>query len=783
MDAKAFKTLEFDRVLAQAALLADSERARKLILETVPAENLENAQTLQTQTAQADKVMYEYSLGVNFAVDDVEASVLRAKKFSTLTMAELLKISRVLKVARILRQNFAKFPDIDTLRAYSDRIFVNQPLEEKIDKSILSETEVSDDASLELKSIRNKMRRCNENVKSKLNSYITSSTYQKYLQDNLITVREDRYVIPLKSEYKGMIAGLIHDQSASGQTLYVEPLPIVELNNELKTLIIEEQREIERILSLFTAQVAADATELLQNFELVLQLDVIFARAKFARKIKAVRPLLNETGYINIIKGRHPLINAEKVVPVSVYLGKTFDILLITGPNAGGKTVTLKLIGLFTLMAMSGLFIPAADGSELSLFDSVFCDIGDEQSIEQSLSTFSGHMTNIVSFIDRITQRTLLLLDELGSGTDPSEGAALAVAITKYIKKSGAKAVITSHFNDLKEFALTVDKVETASMDFNADTYEPTYRLIVGATGASNALHIVRRLGLKERIIKEAEGLLSEESKNFERILYSAEQARKRAEDLTEQARQKKAEAEKDLSAIQAELARLRENNEKLNEQIRKETKKLIEASIDEADEILDEMKEQAKIGDDRALFEARRLKKKLESISAKYDDSDLYSGMDETLNVVGGKVLAGDWVYIENLDKTAKVLDLTKRGDYEVLLGSVKTIVKAKDCKKVRFKERKPAVTIAKPFSSESVPTEINVIGQTVDEAVITLDSYLNRAQAAHVPEVRIIHGKGSGALRKGVQKYLASHPSVAEYRDGLYGEGERGVTFAKLK
>lgn len=784
MDLKALKILEFNKVLDLLKTFASSERARTRIDEIIPSEDFVQVNRLLAETTEADKVLYEYSVDPNFAIDDISLCLERAKKMSTLTMAELLKVSRVLRVSRILKTTILKVPELSVITDYSNRLFSNHALEERIDKSIISDSEMADDASAELRSIRIKIRRCNDNVKAKLNSYITTSQYQKYLQDNLITMRGDRYVIPVKSEYKGQIAGLVHDQSTSGSTLFIEPIAIVELNNELKELVLSEQREIEKILRELTSCVTADYIELSQNLELVTELDIIFARAKLSRSLKGNCPIVNQKGYVNIIKGRHPLIPKEKVKPITVYLGGEFDILLITGPNAGGKTVSLKLIGLCVIMALCGLFIPAESGSEISLFDNIFCDIGDEQSIEQSLSTFSGHLHNIVSFIDRITPKSLLLLDELGAGTDPSEGSALAVAITKFIKKAKSKAAITSHFNDLKEYAISTNGVGNASMDFNIKTFEPTYRLIIGVTGASNALQIARRLGLKSEILEDAESYLSEETKNFERVLLSAETARKKAEELTEQARENKRLAEIDLKNIQNELARLRENNDKLNEQIRKETKKLIENSVLEADDVLQQMKELLKEADEKALFEARKLRKKLENMSAQYEAVEDIGVLDEKLVFDENQdIFVGDEVYVKTLDKVGAVLAI-KKNEIELQLGSVKTKVQKANCKKIKSSAKKePQFNVSKQFSNASVKSEINLIGKNVDEALYELDEYLHSAVAGNLSEVRIVHGKGTGVLRKAVQKYISQHPTVAEYRDGLYGEGERGVTIAELK
>lgn len=780
---KALKTLEYFKILEMLKGNVSSERAREIIDALRPTSDIVSANGMLTETAEADKILFEQSLSPNFAIDNILFPLERAKKMSVLTMSELLKIAGVLRVSRILKNTISRALDINLLKDYGARLFANQTLEERIDKSIIGDNEMSDDASTELRSIRIKIRRCNDNVKTKLNSYVTASKYQKYLQDNIVTMRGDRYVIPVKAEFKGAVQGLVHDQSASGQTLFIEPLAVVELNNELKTLILQEQLEIERILAELTAGVRADVTELLQNYEIIAQMDVIFAKAKLARSQKAVRPEINGRGYINIINGRHPLIDKVRVKPITIYLGEAFDIMLITGPNAGGKTVTLKLVGLTVLLGLSGMFIPADDGSEISVFENLFTDIGDEQSIEQSLSTFSGHMTNIVSFIDCITPNTLLLLDELGAGTDPSEGSALAVAITKSIKASEAKAVITSHFNALKEYAVSTPRVGSSSMDFNIKTFEPIYRLIIGATGASNAIQIAKRLGLKPEILADAESMLSEENKSFDKVLLSAEIARKNAEELVEQTRVNKAEAEKELKNIQGELKKLRENNEKLNEQIRKDTKKLIESSVEEASDIIDQMKTLLERADEQALFEARKLKKHLENMSADYSETEINEAMDENLDFADGEIRAGDEVYIKSLDKIGKVLSIGKNGELEISLGAVKTKIKQTNCKKLVARAKKPQVNLSKQFTNAAVKSEINLIGKAVDEAVYVLDEYLHSAAQGNLAEVRVVHGKGTGVLRQGVQKYLKGHPLVKEFRDGLYGEGERGVTIVKLK
>lgn len=778
---KALNTLEYRKITAMLETFVSGARARELIAEMRPAGTVEEAERLLAETAEADRLLFEQAVNPDFAVDDVTQALARARKMSALNMGELLRVSRVLRVSRIAKNLLSRALDAPVIKEYASGLFVNRALEERIDKSIITDTEMSDSASPALRSIRIKIRKLNGGLRARLNSYVTGEKYRKCLQDNIVTVREDRYVIPVKAEYKGEIQGIVHDRSSSGQTLFIEPLAVVEMNNELKTLVLEERAEIENILKDLTDGVRADIDELLRNYEITAALDVIFARAKLARSQNAVRPAVNGTGYVNIIKGRHPLIDRQRVRPITVYLGRDFDIMLVTGPNAGGKTVTLKLVGLFVLMGLSGLFLPAEEGSEISVFDNLFTDIGDEQSIEQSLSTFSGHMTNIVSFIGETTKDSLLLLDELGAGTDPAEGSALAVAITEAVRRTGAKAVLSSHFNALKEYALSTDRVMTSSMDFNPDTFEPVYRLVIGGTGPSNAIRIARRLGLSEEILRDAEGMLGEESRNFDEVLLSAERARKRAEELTEKAAADREEAERELKNIKTELALLRTRNEALNEQIRKGTKKLIEESVEEASGIIAEMKELLEKADEKALFEARRLRKKLENMSADYAEDDVPD--TDGLVFMDGAPAAGDEVFVVSLNKTGKVLSAGRNG-VEVALGAVRTTVKAGDCRRLAPKEAKaPPVTVSKAFSNAAVSGEIMLIGLSVDEAVEELEEYLPRASGAGLTEVRIVHGKGTGRLREGVRRYLKTNPLVSEFRDGQYGEGERGVTVAKIK
>lgn len=545
----------------------------------------------------------------------------------------------------------------------------------------MSETEVADNASNELRAIRIRIRKLNDNVRSKLQLFITSPKYSKYLQDNIITVRGDRYVIPVKSDCKGTIPGLVHDQSASGSTLFVEPMQIVELNNELKVELVNEQLEIEKILRNFSNQIEGCADGITYSYNTVVDMDMVFAKAQLAREYKATKPELNEDGVIDIRAGRHPLIDQKKVVPVSLALKKDEKMLLITGPNTGGKTVTLKLVGLFTLMAMSGLFIPAKSAN-LSIFDGVYSDIGDEQSIEQSLSTFSSHIKNTIGILDVITDKSLVLFDELGAGTDPGEGAALAVSIAEYLLRVGAKSFITSHFNDLKEFSLVTKGVVAASMEFDSNTFCPTYKLVMGAIGSSNALAIAKKLGLSDEIIENAKSKISVEKRQFDNVLTAAEKTRMKAAELVSEASIDRENAAKALKDAEIEKKRIEEKREKLDESIRKETKRLIENSVEEANDILEQIKEilNKPQVEDKDLFEARKLKKQLENMTADYEKEAVVEDVkdDSPLKI-------GDNVFVKSLQKKGKLTSVNQRGEAVVAFGKLTTKVKKDDYYKVK--------------------------------------------------------------------------------------------------
>ena len=680
-DQKSLTTLEYPKILDRLATFAQSQGGKKKASELVPYEKIADALHALNETAEADRVLFEYSLSPSFAVDDIGDILVKAKKGATLAIPDIMKVGRSLRVSRRLKYTIDKVKDCPLLADMAMGLFENETLEKKIFDAFLSETEVADNASNELRAIRIRIRKLNDNVRSKLQLFITSPKYSKYLQDNIITVRGDRYVIPVKSDCKGTIPGLVHDQSASGSTLFVEPMQIVELNNELKVELVNEQLEIEKILRNFSNQIEGCADGITYSYNTVVDMDAVFAKAQLAREYKATKPELNEDGVIDIRAGRHPLIDQKKVVPVSLALKKDEKMLLITGPNTGGKTVTLKLVGLFTLMAMSGLFI-SAKSANLSIFDGVYSDIGDEQSIEQSLSTFSSHIKNTIVILDVITDKSLVLFDELGAGTDPAEGAALAVSIAEYLLRVGAKSFITSHFNDLKEFSLVTKGVVAASMEFDSNTFCPTYKLVMGAIGSSNALAIAKKLGLSDEIIENAKSKISVEKRQFDNVLTAAEKTRMKAAELVSEASIDRENAAKALKDAEIEKKRIEEKREKLDESIRKETKRLIENSVEEANDILEQIKEilNKPQVEDKDLFEARKLKKQLENMTADYEKEAVVEDVkdDSPLKI-------GDNVFVKSLQKKGKLTSINQRGEAVVAFGKLTTKVKKDDYYKVK--------------------------------------------------------------------------------------------------
>lgn len=782
---KTINNLEFNKIREILKSFAVSQSGKQRVLSLSPAQSLGEANVLLDEVYQADKILFEYAESPDFSFDDISEVINKADKNVTLSMSELLKVARVMRISRLVAESIGniKSEEIELIKDYANMLFADVMLENDIYKCIISENEMADNASFELKRIRDAITKLNISIKNKLNMFVTSPTYNKYLQDSIVTIRNNRFVIPVKSEYKNNIPGLIHDQSASGKAVFVEPFQIVQLNNEIATLRINESLEIERILRAFTVRVGGDADNLKQNFDVLTDLDIIFAKALYAHSLRAERPVLNNNGEIVILKGIHPLIDKDKVVPISLRINEGKKVLMITGPNTGGKTVTLKLIGLFSIMAMCGIFPPCEYGSKIAFFEQIFSDIGDEQSIEQSLSTFSSHLVNIIDITNKADSNSLVLIDELGAGTDPIEGASIALAVTENLVACGATSVITTHYQQMKEYALTHSVVECASMDFNPETFAPTYRLILGSTGSSNAIQIADRLGLKKHIVARAKDLLSEDKVQFDAIILSAEKVRRQAEDEKAEIEQLKTYIVKEYNLARNAREIVEKERAKLNETMRKEAKSILQDYLDEADEAIDKIKKIALAPTEQGLFEARKLKSKLNNLAYEEEDNKSIQEYDNS------PIKIGDSVYITSLDKTAIIVSDDKRkAEYTVKIGLMTTNVKYGKVKKIvankqkqKIEEKK--VVVNRPLSNQALPLECNVIGKRVDEALSIVEKYIDNAILKGVHEVRIVHGKGSGALRMAIHDYFKTHQAVTSFRLGQYGEGEWGVTIAELK
>lgn len=785
---KVIKSLEYDKILAETAKFAVLETGKAAILSLRPNSELKSVKIALDKTAEAVKLLFTYNVPEMPFFSDVEEEVKRTEIGGTLNFAELLKIAAALRAARVVKNGILAVNDgsIVLIKDIAERLFVNQGLESEITDKILTEDTMADSASPKLQSIRKQIKTLNARIREKLNSYMRGSL-GSYMQDNIVTVRGDRYVVPIKAEYKSMVKGFVHDQSASGATVFIEPEQIIEYNNELKTALIEESNEIRRILQELSASVAAVSQNILWNTENLTEIDMLYAKAFYAYKNDCIYPKINENGKIEILKGRHPLIAKDKVVPVTVKLGGSYNFLLITGPNTGGKTVTLKLTGLLSAMMMSGLFVPCAEGSTLSVFNDIFCDIGDEQSIEQSLSTFSSHMKNIIEITENVTEKALVLLDEIGAGTDPEEGSGLALAVIETLLESNCYGIITTHYSKLKEYAFGNPKIENASMDFDTATFAPLYKLNIGIPGSSNAIEISKRLGLSDEITKKAVGFLSENKISFENILKQAEESRNAADKLSAELENIKAEKDRELALIRAERERLEKELEKVTSTAKTETRRLVNDKIAEAEELLDEIREIAKKSEisGAEIITARNLKNKLEDKKYILEDS-AESKLFDMKKADISKLNPGDNVYSEKLGTEVTIVRvLQAKNQVEVSMGMVKTILPAEDIYiviKIGEKKKKP-VMINRKVSSDLPQAEINILGQTVLEGVENVAAFIDKAVLGGLEEIKIIHGVGTGKLKAGIWDYLRTDKRIKEFRSGRYGEGEKGVTVITLK
>ena len=791
MNEKALRVLEYPKIIERLTQFAGSEPGRKLCRNLEPSCDLSEIRRMQRETSDALRRIYQKG-SVSFSgVTDMRGSLKRLEIGSTMNVIELLNVCKLLeacsRVKAYARRENDEVPE-DSLDEMFRELQPLTPLATEIRRCILSEDEIADDASSTLRQIRRSMVQTNDKIRSQLISMVNGSA-RTYLQDAVITQRNGRYCIPVKAEHKNQVPGMIHDQSSSGSTLFVEPMAVVKLNNELRELELREEKEIEVILAGLSSSVAIESEALINDIALMTDLDFIFARASLSKSYNGSEPDFNRKGRINIKKGRHPLLDPKKVVPVDIHLGKDFDLLVISGPNTGGKTVSLKTVGLFTLMGQSGLHIPAFDHSELALFTEVFADIGDEQSIEQSLSTFSSHMTNIVSFWKQADEHSLVLFDELGAGTDPTEGAALAIAILSSLHRRGIRTVATTHYSELKIFALSTPGVENACCEFSVETLRPTYRLLIGVPGKSNAFAISSKLGLPDEIIQEAKSHISQEAESFEDVIADLENSRI----VIEQEREEAARYKK-------EIARLKESLERKEDRLDTSREKILAQAREEAHAILREAKEYAdetirkynKLGTSRDASremeqERTQLRGKMSELEK---DMALKIKQKPKKEVKAKELRIGDSVRVLSLNLKGTVSTLPDaKGNLFVQMGILRSQVKLSDLEKLD-EEVAPAPAVKKTGSgkikmskSSSVSTEINLLGKTVDEALAELDKYLDDAYIAHLPSVRVVHGKGTGALRKAVHNYLRRQKHVDSYRLGEFGEGDAGVTIVTFK
>ena len=791
MNQKVLKTLEFNKIIDLLTDKADSTPGKKLCKELIPSTDLNEIQKNQVETKDALSRLFKSgstSFGNN---SDLGFSIKSLQIGSTLSITELLKIASMLdNVSRIKTYGKKERDDIpdDSLTEYFEQLTPLTQIANEINRCILAEDEIADDASPKLKSIRRSMIQTGEKIHSQLNSMLTGA-YRNYLQDAVITMRDNRYCIPIKAEYKGQVNGMIHDQSATGSTYFIEPAAVVELNNKIRELELQEKEEIQIILATLSAMTGEHTEELEANQSIMTRLDFIFAKAELAMDMNATEPLFNNDHYINIRKGRHPLLDKKKVVPIDIHLGKEFDLLIITGPNTGGKTVSLKTVGLLTLMGQAGLHIPALDRSELSIFTEVYADIGDEQSIEQSLSTFSSHMKSIVHILNHADEDSLCLFDELGAGTDPTEGAALAISILNFLHDRGIRTMATTHYSELKIYALSTSFVENACCEFSVETLQPTYRLLIGIPGKSNAFAISSKLGLSDEIINAAKDQIGKEEKSFEDVIADLEQSR-----ITIEKEQREiAEYKERIRILQEQLEHKNEKIDQSKDRILREANEKAKEILQEAKEIADEtIRDFNKVS---AVSDIRELEKKRQRVRDKIQEKNERLAINKkqkpSQKTLDPKTLKkGDTVKIISMGLKGTVSTLPDaKGALFVQCGIMRTQTNVKDL--VLIDE----VSITTPSmqrtntgkikmsKSISVSTEINLLGKTVDEALAELDKYLDDAYIAHLPSVRVVHGKGTGALRSAVHNHLKRLKYVKEYRLGEYGEGDAGVTIVTFK
>lgn len=792
MNEKVLKTLEYNKIIEHLADFACSNEAKQRCLSLHPLTDKAQIEHLQQQANDAITRLFKGGNLSFSGVSSIHDSLKRLEIGGSLNTTELLRICNLLeaaKRAKAFSRSDKSAPAEDSLTSFFNELEPLTPLQDEIRRCILSEDEIADDASSTLRGIRKSMRSMNDKIRNQMNSMINNTTTRSYLQDTVITMRDGRFCLPVKAEAKSQIPGMIHDQSSTGSTLFIEPLAVVNLNNELKELFLKEQEEIEVILANLSNEVGNYSEQLAHDYEILVELDFIFAKANLAKEYNGVAPSFNEEGRIHIKKGRHPLLDKKKVVPIDVRLGDDFQLLIVTGPNTGGKTVSLKTVGLLTLMGQSGLPIPASERSELAIFDEVFADIGDEQSIEQSLSTFSSHMTNIIRILDQVNDRSLVLFDELCAGTDPTEGAALAISILSKLHLYGARTMATTHYSELKVFALSTPGVENACCEFNVETLSPTYRLLIGVPGKSNAFAISQKLGLSLDLIEDAKGRISENDENFEDLLADLEASRITIEKEHTEINQYKKEIEALKEKLEQKQEKLDNSRDKILREANEQALAILKEAKDAADETIRNFNKYGKGTAPMSEMEKERTKIRNKMSEA---EKKLSAGKKSAApnHKVPKNLRVGDRVKVLSMNLTGTVHTLPNaKGELYVQMGILRSLVNINDLILIEEetsptskKFNKTGAGKIKMSKSASISAEINLIGKTTDEAIALLDKYLDDAYIAHLPSVRIVHGKGTGALRNAVQSHLKRCKYVKSYHLGEFGEGDAGVTIAEF-
>ena len=792
MNQKALSSLEYPKIIERLTEKASSPMGKELCRKLQPSTDINKIRLMQTQTKDALTRLFQKG-SVSFgSVKDIRGSLKRLEIGSSLGIMEILSVCALLentsRVKAYSRGDRSDLPS-DSLDSMFEQLAPLTPLSSEIRRCILSEDEISDDASPALRQVRRNMKVTNDRIHTQLSGLVNGNA-RTYLQDSVITMRNGRYCIPVKAEYKGQVPGMIHDQSSTGSTLFIEPMAVVKLNNDMRELELQEQKEIEIILAGLSEQIAEEREAIALNLELMVQLDFIFARAGLAMDMNGSEPVFNEEGRVLLKKARHPLIPKKKVVPIDIRLGDDFDLLIITGPNTGGKTVSLKTVGLLTLMGQAGLHIPALDRSELALFHEIYADIGDEQSIEQSLSTFSSHMTNIVSFLEKADSRSLVLFDELGAGTDPTEGAALAISILSYLHDKGIRTMATTHYSELKVYALSTPGVENACCEFSVETLRPTYRLLIGIPGKSNAFAISSKLGLSDQIIERAKEQISEQDESFEDVLSSLEENRVTIENERLEIARYKEEIKTLKAQLESRQEKLDAQRDRILRQANEEAHKVLEEAKEYADQTMRLFHKFQKNNVDTSAVERERQELRKRMNKAEKNMSDRQETKKPKKQLTAKDIRPGDSVKVLSMNLKGTVGSRPdSKGFLFVQMGIIRSKVHLSDLELVD----EPVITTPslqktgagkiRMSKSASVSTEINLLGRTVDEAIAELDKYLDDAYIAHLKSVRIVHGKGTGALRKGIHDYLRRQKHVSSFRLGEFGEGDAGVTIVDFK